>query len=91
MVAKNFVITKEGLELAPGFSIPWMLVDGFICDIIEKGDAEALTSPAVLFLDGQLETLVQKTEFKFDNVGKQKLLRALTVSMVKKYTPELLE
>jgi len=82
--------TELGIEIAPGITIPWGWVDGILCGIINKGDASVLTDPAVEKLDEALENLVQNTSFQFDNVGKVKLLKALTLSMVKKYQPDLL-
>jgi len=87
MVAK---ITEKGVEVFPGINIPWDWVDGMLCGLIEKGDASVITDPAVKKLDDALEKIVQDTSFKFDNVGKAKLLKALTLSMVEKYSPELL-
>ena len=83
-------ITEVGLEIVPGINIPWDWVDNFICGLIEKGDAEVLTDPAVTKLDEALQKLVDNTSFKFDNVGKAKLEKAFTLSMVKKFMPELL-
>ena len=83
-------ITEKGFELATGISIPWDWIDGIICGLIEKGNAELLTKPAIEKLDAALEKVVQNTSFQFDNVGKAKLLKALTKSMVEKYLPELL-
>jgi len=82
-------VTEKGLE-ALGITIPWDWVDGIICGLIEKGDASVITEPAVEKLDAELQKLVDSTSVKFDNVGKTKLLKALTLSMVKKYHPELL-
>ena len=83
-------ITEVGLEIVPGINIPWDWVDSFICGLIEKGDAEVLTDPAVTKLDEVLQKLVDNTVFKFDNVGKAKLEKAFTLSMIKKFMPELL-
>ena len=83
-------ITEKGVEVFPGINIPWDWVDGMLCGLIEKGDASVITDPAVKKLDDALEKIVQDTSFKFDNVGKGKLLKALTLSMVEKYSPELL-
>jgi len=83
-------VAEKGMEVFPGITIPWDWVDGIICGLIEKGDASLLTEPAVKKLDDGLESVVQNTSFLFDNVGKAKLLKALTLSMVKKYSPELL-
>lgn len=73
-----------------GFTIPWDWFDGIVCNVIEKADATVLTDPVVEKLDAALQKLVDKTEVQFDNAGKTKLLKALTLSMVKKYSPELL-
>ena len=83
-------IKEKGLEVFKGFTIPWSWADGIICGIIEKGDAEVLTDPAVIAIDVKLQEFVDNTKFKFDNVGKAKLERAFTMSMVKKFMPELL-
>jgi len=83
-------VTEVGMEVFPGITIPWDWVDGIICGLIEKGDASILTEPAVKKLDEALESVVKNTSFLFDDVGKVKLLKALTLSMVKKYSPELL-
>jgi len=82
--------TEVGMEVFPGFTIPWDWLDGIICGLIEKGDAEVLTDPAVTTLDTNLQKVVDNTSFKFDNVGKAKLEKAFTMSMVKKFMPELL-
>ena len=83
-------VTGTGIEVFPGFSIPWNWFDGVICNLIEKGDAETLTDPAVATLDDNLQKIVDNTTFKFDNVGKAKLEEAFTMSMVKRFKPELL-
>ena len=83
-------VTEVGMEVFPGITIPWDWVDGIICGLIEKGDASILTEPAVKKLDEALESVVKNTSFLIDDVGKVKLLKALTLSMVKKYSPELL-
>lgn len=83
-------LKESGVEVVPGISIPWDWVDGIICSLIRKGDAEVVTDPAIEKFDAALETVVQNTSFEFDNVGKEKLLKALTISMVRKYRPELL-
>jgi len=83
-------VTELGMEVFPGFTIPWSWLDGILCGIIEKGDAEVLTDPAVENLDTALQRIVDNTTFKFDNVGKAKLEKAFTLSMVKKFMPELL-
>lgn len=83
-------VVEKGLEVFPGFTIPWDWVDGIICGLIDKGDAEILTAPLVEKADAELQKIVDNTSVKFDNVGKIKLTKAFTLSMVKKYTPELL-
>jgi len=83
-------MTEVGLEIAPGISIPWDWVDKFLSGLIEKADAGVLTDPAVGNLDSTLQKLVDNTKVKFDNVGKAKLEKAFTLSMVKKFMPELL-
>lgn len=83
-------LKDKGLEVFKGITIPWDWADGIICGIIEKGNAEALTDPAVEMLDSKLQGVVDNTKFKFDNVGKAKLEKAFTMSMVKKFMPELL-
>jgi len=83
-------LKDKGLEVFKGFTIPWAWADGIICGIIEKGDAEVLTEPAVIAIDNKLQEIVDNTSFRFDNVGKAKLEKAFTMSMVKKFMPELL-
>jgi hypothetical protein len=78
-----------GIEFL-GFTIPWSWFDDIICNVIEKGDAIVLTDPVVGYLDAELQKVVDNTAVKFDNVGKIKLTKAFTLSMVKKYSPELL-
>jgi len=80
---------ESGIEFL-GFNVPWAWVDSIICGLIEKGDANVLTDPAVETLDAALQKVVDNTTVKFDNVGKTKLAKAFTLSMVKKYSPELL-
>lgn len=84
-------VNEKGVQIFRGFTVPWEWVDGMICGIIEKGDAEVITDPAVVALDVKLQEFVDNTKVKFDNVGKLKLEKALTMSMVKRFTPELLE
>lgn len=83
-------VTEVGLEIAPGINVPWGWVDKFLSDLIEKADAGVLTDPAVTNIDNTLQKLVDNTAIKFDNVGKTKLEKAFTLSMVKKFMPELL-
>lgn len=83
-------VTEIGLEIFPGFTIPWDWVDGILCGLIEKGDAEVITDPAIEKLDIALQKIVDNTDFKFDNVGKAKLEKAFTLSAVKRFMPELL-
>lgn len=84
-------VNEKGVEVFRGFTIKWEWVDGMICGMIEKGDAELITDPAVVALDVKLQEFVDNTKVKFDNVGKLKLEKALTMSMVKRFMPELLE
>ena len=77
-----------GIEFL-GFNIPWSFIDSILCNLIEKGDAEVITKPMVDQLDAILQKFVDSTSVQFDNVGKAKLLKAFTLSMVKKYMPEL--
>jgi len=83
-------VTELGFEVVPGITIPWNWLDGVICGLIAKGDAEILTDPTVAKLDNALQTLVDNTTFEFDNAGKEKLQQAFTMSMVKRFMPELL-
>lgn len=80
----------KGIEIFRGFTIPWNWIDGIVCGLIEKGDAEILTDMAIEKADSKLQEIVDNTSFKFDNVGKAKLEKAFTLSMIKKYMPELL-
>lgn len=82
--------TEVGIEVFPGFTIPWDWFDGVLCNLIEKGDAEVITDPAVITIDTNLQKIVDNTSFQFDNIGKAKLEKAFTMSMVKKFMPELL-
>jgi len=84
-------LKEKGIEVFRGFTIPWDWIDGIICGLIEKGDAELLTDAAIERLDEKLQEIVENTSFKFDNVGKAKLEKAFTLSMVKRFMPELLE
>lgn len=84
-------VTEAGLEVAPGINVPWGWVDKLLSDMIEKADAGVLTDPAIANIDNILQKLVDNTKIKFDNVGKAKLEKAFTLSMVKKFMPELLE
>jgi len=83
-------LKEKGIEVIKGITLPWSWADGIICGIIEKGNAEALTDPAVEMLDKKLQAVVDNTSFQFDNIGKAKLEKAFTMSMVKKFMPELL-
>lgn len=83
-------MTEVGLEIAPGINIPWDWVDKFLSGLIEKADAGLLTGPAIEKIDAMLQNLVDNTAVKFDNVGKAKLEKAFTLSMVEKFMPELL-
>lgn len=81
-------VKELGIEFL-GFTIPWSWLDSILCGLIEKGDAGVLTDTAVEKLDAKLQEIVDNTTFKFDNVGKAKLEKAFTLSMVKKFMPEL--
>jgi len=83
-------INEKGMEVFPGITIPWDWVDAFICGLIAKGDAEVITDPVIEKLDVALQKLVDNTDFKFDNAGKLKLEKAFTMSMIKRFVPELL-
>jgi len=83
-------MTRVGMEVYPGITIKWGWIDGILCGIIEKVDAGVGTDLAVTKIDDVLQNFVDNTEMKFDNVGKSKLEKALTLSMVKKFMPELL-
>lgn len=82
-------VKELGLEYL-GITIPWDWVDSILCGLIEKGDAGVLTDMAVEKVDAKLQEVVDNTSFRFDNVGKGKLEKAFTLSMVKKFMPELL-
>ena len=85
------VIKESGIELVPGIQIPWGFFDTFVCGLIESGEEgiNALAVTGVNSLDNALEKVVNNTSFQFDNIGKAKLAKAITVAMVKKYMPEL--
>ena len=83
-------VTEKGIKIF-GFTIPWEWADGIICKLIKEGNAEALTGPVVETIDSKLQKIVDNTKFEFDNVGKEKLGKAFTMSMVRKFMPELLE
>jgi len=75
-----------------GIKLPSWL-DALIVSAI-KNNSETIkkgTDFGVSAMDDFFEDLVQKTDFQFDNVGKEKVLKALTKSMVEKYMPELLQ
>ena len=82
-------ITEKGISVF-GITLSWDWADTIICGLIKKGDAETLTDPIVETLDTKLQTIVDNTSFAFDNEGKLKLEKAFTMSMVKKFMPELL-
>lgn len=82
--------TKVGMEVFPGITIRWQWIDGILCGIIEKVDAGVGTDLAVGKLDDALQKFVDNTEMEFDNAGKVKLEKAFTLSMVKRFMPELL-
>jgi len=85
-------MTEVGMEVFPGFTIKWQWIDGILCGIIEKGEAgiNDLAVKGVNKLDDALQAFVDRTELQFDNVGKSKIEKALTLAMVKKFMPELL-
>lgn len=83
-------MTDVGMEVFPGITIKWQWVDGILCGIIEKIDAGVGTDLAVGKFDDALQKFVDNTKLVFDNVAKEKLEKAFTLSMVKKFMPELL-
>jgi hypothetical protein len=83
-------VTEKGIKIF-GFTVPWEWADGIICSVIKKGDAETITEPIVGNIDAKLQEIVDNTKFRFDNEGKAKLEKAFTMSMVKKFMPELLQ
>lgn len=83
-------LKDKGVEIFRGFTIPWDWIDGFVIGLINKADASLITDPAVEKLDEALQKIVDNTDFKFDNTGKAKLEKAFTLSMIKKFMPELL-
>ncbi len=83
-------LKDKGIEVFRGFTVPWDWIDGFVIGLITKADAGLLTDPVVEKLDDALQNVVDNTKFKFDNAGKVKLQKAFTMSMVKKFMPELL-
>lgn len=80
---------KEAL----GFSIPWALIDSLIISALNSNEdrIEEGTDFLVGLIDDKEEEFVNNTTFKFDNVGKEKVNKAWTKSMVKRYMPELLQ
>lgn len=83
-------LKDKGVEIFRGFTVPWDWIDGFVIGLIEKGDASVITDPAVEKLDNALQGIVDNTKFKFDNAAKVKLQKAFTLSMMKRFMPELL-
>lgn len=83
-------MTDVGIEVFPGISIPWNWIDSILIGLIEKVEAGVPFDIAIDKLDEALQKLVDNTKVKFDNVAKAKLLKALTLSMVKHFSPELL-
>jgi len=88
---KKEVVLAKGLPVM-GFNVPWNWVDGLICGVIEKGEdtINAFAEIGVDKLDNSLQSFVDSTSFEFDNVGKTKVQKAVTLAMVKKFMPELL-
>lgn len=84
-------MTDVGIEVFPGIVIPWDWIDGLLIGLIEKVEAGVPIDIAIDRLDGMLQKMVDNTKVKFDNVAKTKLEKALTLSMVKHFMPELLE
>jgi len=84
--------TNVGIEVFPGFTIKWEWVDGILCGIIEKGEAgiNDLAEKGVNKLDDGLQGLVDNNNLQFDNVGKEKISKAFTLAMVKRFMPELM-
>jgi len=85
-------IKEKGIEIFKGFTIPWDWIDGFAIGLIDKGGEaiEDLAEKSVATVDDVLQALVDKTVCKFDNHGKEKVAKAFTLAMVKKFMPELL-
>lgn len=86
------VYKDSGIEISPGIEIPWGWIDGILCSIIEKGEAgiNDLAAKNVTKLNVALQTLVDNNSLKFDNVGKDKVTKAITLAFVKEFMPELL-
>jgi len=84
--------TEKGLEVFPGITIPWDWIDGILCNVIEKGEAQVqvLVDGGVGKMEAALQALVDNNSLKFDNVGKDVLCRVVTLAFVKRYMPELL-
>jgi len=84
--------TEVGMEVFPGITIPWAWFDGILCGLIEKGEEgiNTVVDVNVNKVESILQALVDNNTVKFDNVGKTTLGRAVTLAMIKIYTPELL-
>jgi len=78
---------------ALGINIPWALIDSLVISALNSNEDRIGegTDFLVGLIDDKEEEFVNRTEFKFDNVTKEKVNRAWTKSMVKRYMPELLE
>lgn len=86
------VMKDSGVEVVPGITIPWGWFDGIICGVIESGEAgiNAAAVVAVTKLDDALQKIVDNNDFRFDNLGKEKLEAAFTLAMVRRFMPDLL-
>jgi len=86
------VYKDEGMEVVPGIVIPWSWFDGILCGIIEKGEEgiNIVVDSGIGKLESALQALVDNNTVQFDNVGKAKLGKAVTLAMVKIYMPGLL-
>jgi len=86
------VYKDKGMEVVPGIVIPWNFFDGILCGIIEKGEEgiNIVVDSGIGKLESALQALVDNNTVQFDNVGKAKLGKAVTLAMIKIYMPELL-
>jgi len=86
------VYKDKGMEIVPGIVIPWNFFDGILCGIIEKGEEgiNTVIGDGIDKVENALQALVDNNTVQFDNVGKAKLGKAVTLAMVKIYMPELL-
>ena len=83
------VMKDSGIEISPGIEIPWGWVDGILCSIIEKGEAgiNNLAAKNVTKLNVTLQALVDNNSLKFDNVGKDKVTKAITLAFASIFNP----